>query len=94
MIYPSLSSFLEELKENCLLLARHGETDWNSKSLIQGQQDRPLSPKGFQQRKNLFFCLRQVQISKIYTSQLQRTIQTAQPLSEVEYPRRKKGGFK
>lgn len=82
MIYPSLSSFLEELKENCLLLARHGESDWNSLSLIQGQQDRPLSPRGFQQRKNLFFSLRQVQISRIYTSQLQRTIQTAQPLSE------------
>lgn len=82
MIYPSLKDFLDNLQQNCLLLARHGETDWNALGLIQGKQDRPLSPKGFQQRKSLFFHLRSVSLAKIYTSALQRTIQTAQPLSE------------
>ena len=82
MIYPSLTDFLSELQQNCLLLARHGETDWNALGLIQGQQDRPLSPKGFQQRKNLFFHLRPVPLVSIYCSSLQRTLQTAQPLSE------------
>ena len=82
MIYPSLADFLKGLQQNCLLLARHGETDWNAMGLIQGQQDRPLSPKGFQQRKNLFFHLQAVPLVKIYCSSLQRTLQTAQPLSE------------
>lgn len=80
-IYPSLNHFLEQLGENCLLLARHGETDWNALDLIQGQQDRPLSPKGFLQRKNLFFQLQNVPLAKIYTSTLQRAIATAEPLS-------------
>ena len=82
MIYPSLKDFLYKLRQNCLLLARHGETDWNALQLIQGQQDRPLSLKGFMQRKNLFFHLRSLPLVKIYTSALQRTIQTAQPLSD------------
>lgn len=82
MKFPSLADFLNELQQNCLLLARHGETDWNAMGLIQGQQDRPLSPKGYQQRKNLFFHLQAVPLVKIYCSSLQRTLQTAQPLSE------------
>ncbi len=82
MIYPSLKDFLYKLQQNCLLLARHGETDWNALGLIQGQQDRPLSLKGFLQRKNLFFHLQSLSLAKIYTSSLQRTIQTAQPLSD------------
>ena len=82
MNYPSLTDFLNQLQQNCLLLARHGETDWNAMGLIQGQQDRPLSPKGFQQRKNLFFHLQTVPLVKIYCSSLQRSLQTARPLSE------------
>jgi broad specificity phosphatase PhoE len=81
-MYPSLKNFIATLQQNCLLLARHGETDWNALGLIQGQQDRPLSPKGFQQRKNLFFHTQSIRIAKIYASKLQRTLQTVQPLSE------------
>jgi phosphoserine phosphatase len=80
--YSSLQEFLDSLQENCLLLARHGESDWNSVDLIQGQQDRPLSPLGFKQRKDLFFLLQSVVIARIFTSTFQRTIQTALPISE------------
>lgn len=52
-------------------------------NLIQGQQDRPLSVKGFVQRKNLFFLLRQVPLFRIFTSMLRRTIETALPISEA-----------
>jgi broad specificity phosphatase PhoE len=79
--YPSLQNLLTELNENCLLLARHGETDWNALKIIQGQQDRPLNFTGFEQRKNLFFLLRQIPLTRIVCSTLQRTIQTAIPLS-------------
>ncbi len=80
--YSSLQEFLDRLQENCLLLARHGESDWNSIDLLQGQQDRPLSPAGYKQRKNLFFLLQPVTLARIFTSTLQRTIQTALPISE------------
>lgn len=80
--FENLQTFLVKLDESCLLLARHAETDWNAKSLIQGQQDRPLSPLGYQQRKNLFYMLLDVPITHIYTSQLQRTIETARPIGE------------
>jgi broad specificity phosphatase PhoE len=79
--YPALQDFLDELNQNCLLLARHGETDWNAMDILQGQQDRPLSLTGFEQRKNLFFLLNPIAISRIVCSKLQRTIQTALPLS-------------
>ena len=81
MPYRSVTRFLEELQENCLLLARHGETDWNARGLIQGQQDRPLSELGYRQRKVLFFRLRSVPLARIFTSGLDRAIQTALPLS-------------
>jgi broad specificity phosphatase PhoE len=79
--FSSLSDFLDSLDENCILLARHGESDWNASKIIQGQQDRPLSMKGFEQRKNLFFLLQPVSLNRIYCSTLQRTIQTAMPVS-------------
>jgi probable phosphoglycerate mutase len=76
-----LQAFLADLNENCLLLARHGETDWNAMNIIQGQQDRPLNARGFEQRKHLFFMLSQVVLWRICCSALQRTIQTAIPIS-------------
>ena len=79
--YPSLHDFFTELSENCLLLARHGETDWNAMKIIQGQQDRPLNFAGFEQRKNLFFLLNPISLNRIVCSTLQRTIQTAMPIS-------------
>lgn len=78
--YPSLQNFLRELNENCLLIARHGETDWNAAKIIQGQQDRPLNKKGVEQSKNLLFLLNTIPLVRIYSSSLQRTIQTAQPI--------------
>lgn len=80
--YNSLQEFLDSVGENCLLLARHGESDWNAVGILQGQQDRPLSPRGSQQRKNLFFLLQSVTLARIFTSTLQRTVQTAIPISE------------
>jgi broad specificity phosphatase PhoE len=79
--YPSLQDFLNELNANCLLLARHGQTDWNEMGIIQGQQDRPLSARGFEQTRNLFFLLNNVSLSRVCCSTLQRTIQTAIPIA-------------
>lgn len=73
-----------------LLLARHGETDWNVRSWIQGNTDIPLNDRGKEQARQLAESLvhRQPPIGAIYTSGLERARQTAaivSYLTEVPY---------
>jgi len=67
-----------------IYIARHGETNWNAQARIQGQQDTILSEQGYRQRRSLFHLLKDEPIVRIYTSALQRTILTAQPLSRSQ----------
>ena len=60
-------------------LARHGQSEWNNQRRVTGQLDPGLSPKGEQQSDAIAHCLRDEDLSAIYTSALQRTIDTAQP---------------
>ena len=62
-----------------LYLARHGQSEWNNQSRVTGQLNPGLSPKGLQQSEAIAHCLRNEAVSAIYTSALQRTIDTAQP---------------
>ena len=73
-----------------LLLARHGETDWNVRSWIQGSTDIPLNGRGKEQARQLAESLvhRQPHIGAIYSSGLERARQTAAVVSwlmEVPY---------
>jgi broad specificity phosphatase PhoE len=65
-----------------IYIARHGETTWNVEGRIQGRSDPELSPKGYVQSLALFEELKERPISAIYTSTLQRSILTAQPISK------------
>lgn len=67
--------------QGTIYIARHGETTWNADARIQGQQDILLNTNGFRQRSQLFQLLKDAPLQRIYTSALQRTILTAQPLS-------------
>ena len=64
-----------------IYIARHGETTWNVEGRIQGQSDPDLSPKGVAQSLALLEQLKGRPISAIYTSTLQRSILTAQPIA-------------
>jgi probable phosphoglycerate mutase len=65
-----------------IYIARHGETTWNVEGRIQGRSDPGLSPKGQQQSLALLDHLKNRSLSAIYTSNLQRSILTAQPIAD------------
>jgi broad specificity phosphatase PhoE len=65
-----------------IYLARHGETTWNAEGRIQGQSDPELSPRGYRQSLILLEQIKKRPLSAIYTSSLQRSILTDQPVAQ------------
>ncbi|KAL3133635.1 hypothetical protein ABBQ32_008150 [Trebouxia sp. C0010 RCD-2024] len=67
-----------------VLLVRHGETAWNLQHRLQGQceEDPPLNATGKQQAQALAERLSTEPVAAIYCSDLQRTVQTAQTVSD------------
>ena len=65
----------------CLVLIRHGETDWNVEGRYQGQADPPLNARGLAQARELAEALRGVTLDVLYSSPLRRALQTAQILA-------------
>ncbi len=63
-----------------LLLIRHGETDWNAQSRMQGQSDEPLNAQGRAQAAAVKVRLAGETIHAIYASDLARAWETAQAL--------------
>jgi broad specificity phosphatase PhoE len=61
-----------------ILLARHGETDWNREGRWQGWADPPLNELGRQQAAELAEQLRETPFDAVYTSDLKRAHQTAE----------------
>ena len=60
-----------------LLLARHGETDWNRQLRIQGSSDIELNELGRRQAQSLAQELTDVELDAIYASDLSRARATA-----------------
>lgn len=65
-----------------LLLARHGQTDWNLAGRFQGHGDIPLNELGLKQAKAMKLRLENETIDFIYSSDLCRAVETARIISE------------
>lgn len=66
-----------------LCIIRHGETAWNAEHRVQGQLDVPLNAAGLAQADAVARALRQEAFDAIYSSDLSRAVQTAQPLASI-----------
>lgn len=60
-----------------IYLIRHGETDWNLERRIQGRNPIPLNQTGRLQSAAIASILKNAKIAAIYSSDIQRTIETA-----------------
>jgi probable phosphoglycerate mutase len=67
-----------------LLLARHGETDWNRELRIQGSSDIELNELGRRQAQALADELADVEIDAIYASDLSRARATAEVVAATK----------
>lgn len=65
-----------------LHFVRHGETDWNRDGQIQGWADVPLSELGREQARELAATLGDRPLGAIYSSDLSRAYDTAEPLAQ------------
>ena len=66
-----------------LILIRHGHTDWVDKKLAGWLPDVHLNELGQQQAQALVERLQPIELAAIYSSPLERTLETAQPIAQA-----------
>ncbi len=64
-----------------IILARHGETEWNVGEIFRGRIDVALNETGIRQAELLAEHLSNVKIEAIYSSPLKRALKTAEAIS-------------
>jgi broad specificity phosphatase PhoE len=61
-----------------IILARHGETEYNASETFRGRADVPLNETGLKQARLLGECLADEKIDVVYSSPLERAVKTAE----------------
>jgi probable phosphoglycerate mutase len=70
------------MSQTQFIVIRHGETAWNAQSRIQGHLDSPLNEEGLAQALLVGERLAREAFSTLYSSDLGRAVQTAQPIAD------------
>jgi phosphoserine phosphatase len=65
-----------------ILIARHGESDWNREHRWQGHADRPLTARGREQAQALAERLAHIELDAVWSSDLRRALDTASAVAE------------
>lgn len=71
------------MPQTLLCIVRHGETAWNAEGRVQGQLDVPLNEVGLAQARAVAAALQGESFTTIYSSDLQRVTQTAEPTARM-----------
>ena len=79
----SNSKTKSENSNTTLLLVRHGQSEGNAERRFGGHTATPLSELGLNQAQALANALASESITAIYSSDLKRAVQTAEPLSSL-----------
>lgn len=75
------------MKSKKIYLVRHGQTDYNLKGIVQGSGiDAPINATGRLQADHFFNTYKDVSFDKVYTSALQRSIQSVEKFIELGIP--------
>ncbi len=64
-----------------IILARHGETEWNAGEIFRGRADIELNETGIKQAGLLAGYLREFEIEAVYSSPLRRALKTAEAIA-------------
>ena len=67
-----------------ILIARHGQSDWNHEKRWQGHADRPLTDRGREQAQALADRLAHIELDAVYSSDLKRARDTAAVVAESQ----------
>jgi broad specificity phosphatase PhoE len=67
-----------------ILIARHGQSDWNQEKRWQGHADRPLTERGREQAQALADRLAHIELDAVYSSDLKRARDTAAVVAESQ----------
>ena len=82
------------MKSKKIYLARHGQTDYNLKGIVQGSGiDADLNDRGRQQATAFFEAFKDVKFDKVYTSTLKRTKQSVKGFLEMGLPHEEWAGL-
>ncbi|MBQ9689241.1 MAG: histidine phosphatase family protein, partial [Candidatus Methanomethylophilaceae archaeon] len=61
-----------------LYIVRHGQTDLNSRKVLQGRSDHPLNAVGEEQAREIGDVLSDVRFDRVFSSPLKRAVRTAE----------------
>lgn len=77
-----------------IYIIRHGQTDFNLKNIVQGSGvDSSLNERGIAQAKAFYEAYQSVSFDKVYTSVLQRTVQSVQQFLDKGIPYERLAGL-